>query len=54
VVSHDIHNFVMTVTDRIEVLRLGKNAASYQSKNVQAEQVVSAMVGGKEGVNSSR
>jgi ABC-type sugar transport system ATPase subunit len=54
VVSHDIHNFVMTVTDRIEVLRLGKNAASYVSKEANAEQVVNSMVGGQEGVNSSR
>ena len=54
VVSHDIHNFVMTVTDRIEVLRLGHNAASYVSKDANPEQIVNAMVGGKEGVNSSR
>lgn len=54
VVSHDIHNFVMTVTDRIEVLRLGKNVASYMSKDATAEQIVNSMVGGREGVNSSR
>lgn len=54
VISHDIHNFVMTVTDRIEVLRLGRNVASYVSKEANPEQIVNAMVGGKEGVNSSR
>lgn len=51
VISHDIHHFVLDVTDRIEVLRLGTNQASYASKEVTGEQVVNAMVGGNEGVN---
>jgi simple sugar transport system ATP-binding protein/D-xylose transport system ATP-binding protein len=51
VVSHDIHNFVVNATDRIEVMRLGANAASFKSSEVTGEQVVNAMVGGNEGVN---
>src|SRR5256885_12120202 len=34
VVSHDIHHFVVNSTDRIEVMRLGANAASFKSKEV--------------------
>lgn len=48
VISHDIHQFVIDVTDRIEVLRLGRKVASFGSKQVTGEQVVSAMVGGNE------
>ena len=51
VVSHDIHHFVVNSTDRIEVMRLGANVASFKSKDVTGEQVVNAMVGGNEGVN---
>jgi ABC-type sugar transport system ATPase subunit len=51
VVSHDIHNFVVNSTDRIEVMRLGANIASFKTGNVTGEQVVNAMVGGNEGVN---
>ncbi|WP_193176908.1 ATP-binding cassette domain-containing protein [Oricola nitratireducens] len=51
VISHDIHHFVLENTDRIEVLRLGRNAASFNSKEVTGEQVVNAMVGGNEAVN---
>ena len=51
VVSHDIHHFVVNSTDRIEVMRLGANAASFKSGEVTGEQVVNAMVGGNEGVN---
>ena len=51
VISHDIHHFVLDVTDKIEVLRLGQNQASYASKQVTGEQVVNAMVGGNEGVH---
>ena len=53
VISHDIHHFVLDNTDRIEVLRLGKNAASYSSREVTGEQVVNAMVGGDSAVNSA-
>ncbi|MBO6855051.1 MAG: sugar ABC transporter ATP-binding protein [Marivivens sp.] len=53
VISHDIHHFVIDVTDRIEVLRLGQNAASFSSKDVTGERVVNAMVGGEEGINSA-
>lgn len=51
VVSHDIHHFVVNSTDRIEVMRLGANIASFKSGEVTGEQVVNAMVGGKEDVN---
>jgi len=51
VISHDIHHFVLDNTDRIEVLRLGRNAASFNSRDVTGEQVVNAMVGGNEAVN---
>jgi ABC-type sugar transport system ATPase subunit len=51
VVSHDIHHFVVNSTDRIEVMRLGANAASFRSRDVTGEQVVNAMVGGNEGAN---
>ncbi|WP_146590192.1 ATP-binding cassette domain-containing protein [Puniceibacterium confluentis] len=51
VVSHDIHHFVVNSTDRIEVMRLGANVASFKSSEVTGEQVVNAMVGGNEGVN---
>ena len=51
VVSHDIHHFVVNATDRIEVMRLGTNAASFKSSEVTGEQVVNAMVGGNEAVN---
>lgn len=51
VVSHDIHHFVVNATDRIEVMRLGANVASFKSSEVTGEQVVNAMVGGNESVN---
>jgi len=51
VVSHDIHHFVVNSTDRIEVMRLGANVASFKSSQVTGEQVVNAMVGGNEAVN---
>ncbi len=51
VVSHDIHHFVVNATDRIEVMRLGSNVASFKSSEVTGEQVVNAMVGGNEAVN---
>lgn len=51
VISHDIHHFVLDNTDRIEVLRLGRNAAGFNSNEVTGEQVVNAMVGGNEAVN---
>ena len=51
VISHDIHHFVLDNTDRIEVLRLGRNAGSFNSKDVTGEQVVNVMVGGDESVN---
>lgn len=54
VVSHDIHQFVVEVTDRVVVLRLGQVAAEFASKSVTGETIVNAMVGGNEGVNSAR
>ncbi len=54
VISHDIHKFVLEVTDRIEVLRLGRNVASLNPRDVTGEQVVSVMVGGDAKVNKAR
>lgn len=54
VVSHDIHQFVLDVTDTVVVLRLGRVAGTYDSKAVTGEQIVNAMVGGNEGVNSAQ
>ncbi|MBP1806663.1 ATP-binding cassette domain-containing protein [Rubellimicrobium aerolatum] len=51
IVSHDIHHFVVNATDRVEVMRLGANAASFRSRDVTGEQVVNARVGGNEAVN---
>lgn len=51
VVSHDIHHFVVNSTDRIVVMRLGANVATFKSSDVTGEQVVNAMVGGNENVN---
>lgn len=51
VVSHDVHQFVLDVTDRIVVLRLGAVVAEFATKDVTGEQVVNAMVGGNESVN---
>jgi simple sugar transport system ATP-binding protein/D-xylose transport system ATP-binding protein len=51
VISHDIHQFVLDNTHRIEVLRLGRNAASFRADAVTGERVVNAMVGGDETVN---
>ncbi|MGB8623267.1 MAG: ATP-binding cassette domain-containing protein [Paracoccaceae bacterium] len=53
VISHDIHHFVLDNTDRIEVLRLGRNQATFASHEVTGEQVVNAMVGGNDAVNSA-
>lgn len=51
IVSHDIHHFVVNSTDRIIVMRLGANVATFKSSDVTGEQVVNAMVGGNEQVN---
>ncbi|MGC5224997.1 ATP-binding cassette domain-containing protein [Micromonospora sp. DT81.3] len=53
VVSHDIHQFVVDVTDTTYVLRLGRVAARFNSKEVSGETIVNSMVGGNEGVNSA-
>jgi len=53
VISHDIHHFVLANTDRIEVLRLGRNQASFAASEVTGEQVVNAMVGGNDAVNAA-
>jgi simple sugar transport system ATP-binding protein/D-xylose transport system ATP-binding protein len=54
VVSHDIHQFVVGVTDRVVVLRLGAVVAEFDSRAVTGETIVNAMVGGNEGINSAR
>ena len=53
VISHDIHHFVLDNTDRIEVLRLGRNQASFAASEVTGGQVVNAMVGGNDAVNAA-
>lgn len=54
VVSHDIHKFAIDVTDRLVVLRLGRNVADFQTGEATAEQVVNAMVGSEDtGAQSS-
>ena len=54
VISHDIHRFVLEVTDRIEVLRLGRNVASLNPHDVTGEQVVNTMVGGDASINRAQ
>ncbi len=44
VVSHNLAD-VLEVADRIEVLRLGRNAGSFTAKSVTREQVVAAITG---------
>lgn len=53
VVSHDIHKFIMDITDRIEVLRLGKIAGSFKTDKTTGVQIVNTMVGGNENTNLS-
>jgi len=53
VVSHDIHKFIMDITDRIEVLRLGKIAGSFKTNETTGIQIVNTMVGGNENTNLS-
>lgn len=53
VVSHDIHQFVVNATDRIVVMRLGANVATFKSGDVTGEQVVNTMVGGNQDENPS-
>lgn len=54
VISHDIHNFVLEVTHRVEVLRLGKNVASFNPTDVTGEEIVNAMVGGDAAINKAQ
>jgi len=44
-VSHDIHNLVMDVADRVDVLRLGQLVASYDRRTTSVEEIVGAIVG---------
>jgi D-xylose transport system ATP-binding protein len=44
VVSHNLAD-VLEVADRVEVLRLGRNAGSFQAKGVSREQLVAAITG---------
>jgi len=46
-VSHNMSD-VLAVADRIEVLRLGRNAASFRAADVSVEQLVAAITGASE------
>jgi D-xylose transport system ATP-binding protein len=48
VISHNLED-VFSVVDRIKVLRLGRDAGTYNVKNVSHEQVVSAITGAEFG-----
>jgi simple sugar transport system ATP-binding protein len=43
-ISHNMPD-VLAVSDRIEVLRLGKRVARFDAHNVRSEELVSAMTG---------
>ncbi|MCW2989640.1 MAG: transporter related protein [Solirubrobacterales bacterium] len=45
-ISHNVSN-ILDVADRITVLRLGKNAATFNAKETTHEEVVGAITGGK-------
>src|SRR5262249_19174490 len=45
IVSHDLNDVVMTLTDRICVLRLGRIAAEFETKTCTVDSVVAAITG---------
>ncbi|MDF9714792.1 sugar ABC transporter ATP-binding protein [Nocardioides sp. ChNu-153] len=52
-VSHNMSD-VLAVADRIEVLRLGRNAASFDARDVSIEQLVAAITGASDEARSGR
>ncbi|MFW6774126.1 ATP-binding cassette domain-containing protein [Nocardioides sp. CPCC 205120] len=52
-VSHNMSD-VLAVADRIEVLRLGRNAASFDARDVSVEQLVAAITGASDEARSGR
>jgi D-xylose transport system ATP-binding protein len=53
VISHNLAD-VFAVTDRVEVLRLGRNAGSFEVKSSTPEQIVAAITGADLDVNGER
>ena len=45
VISHDLHDVVLEVADRIVVLRLGRKAAEFRREDVNASDLVAAITG---------
>ena len=45
VISHDLHDVVLEVADRIVVLRLGRKAAEFRREEVNASDLVAAITG---------
>jgi D-xylose transport system ATP-binding protein len=45
IISHDLHDVVLEVADRIVVLRLGRKAAEFRREDVNAADLVSAITG---------
>ncbi|MDT9591713.1 ATP-binding cassette domain-containing protein [Nocardioides zeae] len=52
-VSHNMSD-VLAVADRIEVLRLGRNAASFDARDVSVEQLVAAITGASDEARAGR
>ena len=45
VISHDLHDVVLEVADRIVVLRLGRKVAEFRREEVNASDLVAAITG---------
>jgi simple sugar transport system ATP-binding protein len=50
-ISHNMPE-VLQVSDRVQVLRLGKRVAEYRSKDVDVEMLVGAMTGALDGASA--
>jgi D-xylose transport system ATP-binding protein len=45
VISHDLHDVVLEVADRIMVLRLGRKVAEFRREEINASDLVAAITG---------
>jgi D-xylose transport system ATP-binding protein len=45
VISHDLHDVVLEVADRIVVLRLGRKVAEFRREEINASDLVAAITG---------
>jgi ABC-type sugar transport system ATPase subunit len=45
IISHDLHDVVMPLTDRVVVLRLGRVAANFSTGDTNVDSVVAAITG---------